>query len=1097
LGDVECQHLSDDTINTTEARGGGNKSALTRRMRGSYVAFISYKHHAGLPLAERIAKALRNYARPLLKPPMRVFRDEEYFLPTESLPVAIREALEQSKFLVLLASNEAAASVWVCDELRIWCSELKRTSNLLIVLTKDEIAFDPGTIQVDWKATTALPAFLSEHMHDSPLYVDLRWVTEEHQLDLANAKFKKEINRLSARLREIDPEQMLNKEVITHRRNMWLARGAVMALVIFALSAVAGLLIAVQQRNFANQQRNLANQQRNLANQQRNLAEKALVSEQAARERAEAEAAAAASNLLATRARQRTAESPQLGVLLAAEAVYRLQQKNLPVTSAAAQTLIDIFQNASGIGLRGHRVDAIATHRDEQAGTFVSAVAVSPNSKWIATGDGDGRVLVRQAATPDTWIELLAGTPTSFLDHKQEIQALVFSADSMRLAASKFGEFQVWDLSTKPRTVAHTEGIGDFVHDLRFASDPRWLVSSGGGIRVWDTQANPPVSVLLPESKGLRIVLAMNGELVVSDAGYVWRWRDRQLVRKLPGIEEPFSLAVSPQGDKIAIGSSTGEVHVFWLASDEQKLFHHGDFISSVAFSRDGNTVASASWNRTVQLWDLTGKQEPLRYEHNGKVDALAFSPIGDHLATAGSDKRLLMWGTYWYYTAAPILLGGHDGDGSVTHLVFSPDGSFLVSGGFEPLPRLWRLQQLTPGVDVFRGSSYGRFESFAINAQKQLLAAVTRIKGPDVWKLHHPESPPVALADAHNNASQVDLSADGAWLASSGVGTDSYLWNLRTPDHEPRRLRARAGYKNKVLFSPDSSLIAGLDADGSILLESTSRTVVSPTRLQGCNKEPLVDFAFAPSVGHLAGVCPDGSAFTWELATGERRLLLPSNKDLGAIGIAYSPDGTHLAIAGAFIEWIDLESRTSVRLSPPRGETITKIAIGPDSKHVAAGTNTGTTVLWEMSSGGWERLDLSLHVGEVVAVAFSPDGSWLATATRSSFGVWSLRDLSAAPLRLNPEFVKEMSPMTSDRVTGISDALFLDHNRLAASTDDHLVIVWDLDFANLIACACKVAGRGLSSDEVVNQLDGSHATVCLTHSPARSQPQARSLAAR
>jgi hypothetical protein len=64
-------------------------------------------------------------------------------LPAENLPAEIRRALVNSKFLILLASREAADSVWVGDELRIWCAELNRSNNLIIVLIADNIVFHP------------------------------------------------------------------------------------------------------------------------------------------------------------------------------------------------------------------------------------------------------------------------------------------------------------------------------------------------------------------------------------------------------------------------------------------------------------------------------------------------------------------------------------------------------------------------------------------------------------------------------------------------------------------------------------------------------------------------------------------------------------------------------------------------------------------------------------------------------------------------------------------------------------------------------------------------------------------------------------------
>jgi WD40 repeat protein len=1054
-------------MKSSSDRGARLTPAPSAAARRQYTAFISYKHGAGLPFAERIAKALRTYARPLLRPRLRVFRDEEYLLPNESLPEAIRGALEASKFLVLLASAEAASSVWVRDELRIWCTELKRTSNLLIVLTKDEIAIDERTKRLDWQATTALPSLLSDYLHESPLYVDLRWVTEEQDLDLANARFKREINRLAARLNEIDPEQMLNKEVMTHRRNVWLARGAVTALAVFALFAAAGLLVAQQQRS---------------------RAEQALASERVARERAEAEAAAAASNLLAIRARQTAGESSQLGVLLAAEAVYRLQQKRLPVTSAAAQTLIDMFQNIAGIPLKGHRVQRAPGVSNEDHGATITAVAVSPDSKWIATGDGDGRVLLRRGDAPESWIELSTGERAG-ASRELGIQQLVFSADSKRVAASHFDEVRVWDVSAGPRVIARCTGHKQFVYDVLFTADPHWLISSSGsGLRVWNLQGASPVGELLPESKGLHAALAMNGEWVVSEAGYVWRWRDRRLIRKLPGIESGYvSLAVSPQGDKVAVGTSSGDLHVWWLATEEHKVFHHGGFIPQVAFSPDGSSLASASWDHTAKLWDLSGKEKTVTYEHDDKVEAVAFHPSGQQLATLGQDKRLRAWGTNWLAPGGPMVLGGHDGDGAASQLVFSSDGSFLVSGGYEPLPRLWRVSQLNPGVVVFDGSSYGQFESLAVNVTTQRLAAVSRHKGPDVWRLDRPDLPVVTLPDAQNNAFQVALSADGAWLASSGRATYSFLWKLDEPARMPRRLRASTGYRNKVLFSPDSSLVGGLDGHG-VVLESTIRS--TPPRAFTASNKPAVDFAFAPRLPRVAVLYENGSAYIWEIGSAARRQIDTGGADRAPLGIAFASDDTHVAIADAsFIDWVDLGTGSTVRLVPPDRQFITKFAIAAGSNHVAAGTSAGTTLLWDVTAPG-SRRDLSVHTSEVLAVALSPGGDWLASMTRDALAVWSLRDLAAAPLRLSPDRIKNLHSLTSSGSGGVTDVQFVGRHRVAASTGDDLVVVWDLDFEHLITRACEVAGRQMRPYEVINQLEGSAAVACgANQSPAPQAP--------
>src|ERR1700678_614014 len=90
-----------------------------------YKAFISYKHIASSAFAIELEQALMRYAKPLLSPPIRIFRDERYLVPAPDLPKLIINALNASEFLVLLASPEAALSAWVHDEVEHWCGKLK------------------------------------------------------------------------------------------------------------------------------------------------------------------------------------------------------------------------------------------------------------------------------------------------------------------------------------------------------------------------------------------------------------------------------------------------------------------------------------------------------------------------------------------------------------------------------------------------------------------------------------------------------------------------------------------------------------------------------------------------------------------------------------------------------------------------------------------------------------------------------------------------------------------------------------------------------------------------------------------------------------
>ena len=91
-----------------------------------YKSFISYKHEQTTEFARRLELSLKTYAKQLFKPPLKIFRDENYLMPGIDLPAMILNALAESEFLILLASPGAAESKWVHDELLNWCDTLNR-----------------------------------------------------------------------------------------------------------------------------------------------------------------------------------------------------------------------------------------------------------------------------------------------------------------------------------------------------------------------------------------------------------------------------------------------------------------------------------------------------------------------------------------------------------------------------------------------------------------------------------------------------------------------------------------------------------------------------------------------------------------------------------------------------------------------------------------------------------------------------------------------------------------------------------------------------------------------------------------------------------
>ncbi|MGB6168208.1 MAG: hypothetical protein WBF52_11520, partial [Geitlerinemataceae cyanobacterium] len=136
-----------------------------------------------------------------------------------------------------------------------------------------------------------------------------------------------------------------------------------------------------------------------------------------------------------------------------------------------------------------------------------------------------------------------------------------------------------------------------------------------------------------------------------------------------------------------------------YLIKERNRLEGHKDIVWDVSYSRDGNTIASASTDKTVKLWRSNGELLG-ELHHDDSVTKVSFSPDDRQLATASWDNTIKIW------TPDGTLINTLNGRGGKVYGVsFSPDGRWIVSGSQDCTVKLWNRQGQLLKVFVDNGA--------------------------------------------------------------------------------------------------------------------------------------------------------------------------------------------------------------------------------------------------------------------------------------------------------------------------------------------------------------------------------------------------------
>src|SRR5262245_12365302 len=185
-----------------------------------YDAFISYSHAKDKPIAAALQSVVQRLGNPWYKRrALRLFRDDTSLSATPGLWPSIEEALRQSRFLILLASPDAAASRWVNREVATWL-ERRGIDTLLIALTDGKLIWDETAGDFERRQDVPLPPALLGRFSTEPKWVDL--TAYRDGAPRRDAKFAELAADLAAAIHGLPKEDLLSQELRQQRHALTL-----------------------------------------------------------------------------------------------------------------------------------------------------------------------------------------------------------------------------------------------------------------------------------------------------------------------------------------------------------------------------------------------------------------------------------------------------------------------------------------------------------------------------------------------------------------------------------------------------------------------------------------------------------------------------------------------------------------------------------------------------------------------------------------------------------------------------------------------------------------------------------------------------------
>jgi WD40 repeat protein len=583
------------------------------------------------------------------------------------------------------------------------------------------------------------------------------------------------------------------------------------------------------------------------------------------------------------------------------------------------------------------------------------------------------------------------------------------------------------------------------------------------------------------------------------DKGTVILWSTAQGRRlaSFKAVGPVWDLAFSPDGDTLAVGTQTGSVQLWNLTDPAHpallttlSALGYGDTAdnASVAYTTDGDTLAATDYQNTLTVWHAADPAHPtllsrtdLGKGHPIIAGNIALSPDGRTLLIGNTGIAIA---TLWDMSdpAHPRYLSalagpGRDYGNGVYAVAFSPDGSTVATGvGITAYTYLWHISNRSAPVLISTMTGQGGpVFGLAFSPDGSRLATASRDGTTELWNVSQPARPAelALLRGQQASVNTVAFSPDGNTIATGSDDRTIVLWNADTSTDTPvlATLPGPSSADPTTAMAYDGSLLAvGHQNEGTVELWDTSDPA-HPRLLTTLPAPPdsaqVMGLALSPRARMLAVATSASNGVTetsvtlWNVTSPGRPSKMGALPNGAYQDVAFNPAGTIIAVLNGATQ-VQLFNITDPRDPRSMGSTAAfqgnpdtvlqsnpdTVAFSPNGHLIAIGfvaglNQTSGLVLYSVTDSRAPRflIDTDKSDYAIYAVAFSPNGSLLASTTESA-GVllWKMA---------NPAHPAVVADLTGN--FGITDSVaFGPGNILATSGYDRTTILWNLTYPAL-----------------------------------------------